>query len=300
MTSVAREKVGIIGIGLAGIAIAETLIKMGYDLVGYDIREERRVLFTGLGGTACPSVKDVVADCSRIILSLFDTATVKEVIFGEAGLLAVPSKLRCIIDTTTGDPEETKLIAEDLAANGIAYIDATLSGSSEQIRNRQAVFMVGGEQKAFSSSKDIFDAVTEKTFFLGVSGSGSKAKLATNLVLGLNRLVLAEGLHFAEILGLDIREFLLLLKTTPAYSVAMDTKGEKMIKGDYTAQAKVSQHCKDLDIILQYAQKEGEELPLAQIHRVILKELMDKGDGELDNSFVFQYFRMKSKKQNDV
>jgi 3-hydroxyisobutyrate dehydrogenase-like beta-hydroxyacid dehydrogenase len=287
------EKTGIIGIGLAGIAIAETLLKAGYKLVGYDIRKERMELFAGLGGITSLSLRDVAADCPRIILSLFDTKTVKEVIFGENGLLTAPSKPRCIIDTTTGDPEETSKIAEDLAAKGIAYMDATLSGSSEQIRNRQAVFMVGGNEKAFSSCRDIFDAVSEKTFYLGAPGNGSKAKLATNLVLGLNRLVLAEGLHFAGLIGLDIREFLPLLKATPAYSVAMDVKGEKMLNEDYTPQSKVSQHYKDLVMIQHYANIKKESLPLAQIHQDILKDLIDEGNGEKDSSFVFQYLKTK-------
>jgi len=287
------EKTGIIGIGLAGIAISETLLKAGYKLAGYDIRKERMELFAGMGGIAAQSSRDVAADCPRIILSLFDTKTVKEVIFGEAGLLTSPSKPRCIIDTTTGDPEETREIAEDLASRGIAYMDATLSGSSEQIRNRQAVFMVGGDEKAFSSCRDIFDAAAEKTFYLGAPGNGSKAKLASNLVLGLNRLVLAEGLHFAGILGLDIREFLPLLKATPAYSVAMDVKGEKMINDDYSPQSKVAQHYKDLLMIQHYAHMEKENLPLADIHEKILKDLIDEGKGDLDSSSVFRYLKTR-------
>jgi 3-hydroxyisobutyrate dehydrogenase-like beta-hydroxyacid dehydrogenase len=281
---------------LAGAAIAETLLKAGYQVVGYDISKERRDLFAAQGGAAVSSIK-IAADCPRIILSLFDTATVKKVVWGETGIVASLSRPYCIIDTTTGDPTETKRIAQDLAKNDIAYMDATLSGSSEQIRNRQAIFMVGGDEKIFYSCKDIFDAVAKKTFYLGASGNGSKAKLATNLVLGLNRLVLAEGLHFAEILGLDIREFLPLLKTTPAYSTAMDVKGEKMINGDYTPQSKVCQHYKDLVMILQYARKEKKDLPLARIHQRILKDLMDQGDGDFDSSFVFQYLRTKKQRK---
>ena len=288
---VAGEKTGLIGIGLAGIAIAETLIKAGYSLYGYDIRKERMDLFAGLGGNAASSIIDLAADCPRILLSLFDTENVKEVIFGSSGIMTAACKPRCIIDTTTGDPEETRRIAEELAAAGIGYMDATLSGSSEQIRNRKGVFMIGGDEKAFSSNRDIFDAISEKSFFLGPPGSGSKAKLATNLVLGLNRLALAEGLHFAEVLGLDLNEFLHLLKATPAYSTAMDTKGEKMINADYTTQAKVSQHSKDLDMILHYAHLEGEDLPMANVHQKILRSLMERGDGELDNSSVYKYFK---------
>jgi 3-hydroxyisobutyrate dehydrogenase-like beta-hydroxyacid dehydrogenase len=109
----------------------------------------------------------------------------------------------------------------------------------------------------------------------------------------LNRLVLAEGLHFAGILGLDIREFLPLLKATPAYSVAMDVKGEKMINEDYTPQSKISQHYKDLVMIQHYAHMKSENLPLARIHQKILKDLINEGNGDLDSSFVFHYLKTR-------
>jgi 3-hydroxyisobutyrate dehydrogenase-like beta-hydroxyacid dehydrogenase len=195
---------------------------------------------------------------------------------------------RYIIDTTTGDPDDTAALAERLRKQRIYLLDATISGSSQQVRNRETVFMVGGDKAAFEICQDIFRAITEKVFYLGPSGNGSKAKLASNLVLGLNRLVLAEGLVFAGKLGLEPQAFLELLKVTPAYSAIMDTKGKKMLNGDFTPQARLRQHHKDVSIILKYAERSGQELPLSKVHLDVLEKAVAAGDGDLDNSAVIR------------
>jgi 3-hydroxyisobutyrate dehydrogenase-like beta-hydroxyacid dehydrogenase len=157
--------------------------------------------------------------------------------------------------------------------------------------------MVGGDKAAFEACSNILEALSEKVFYVGPSGHGSKAKLASNLILGLNRLVLAEGLVFAEKLGLDLAAFLELLKTTPAYSAAMDIKGEKMLKGDFTAQARIRQHHKDVSLILKYAEKTGQELPLSKVHLDVLEKAITAGDADLDNSAVIKEIRRRSKDQ---
>ena len=156
--------------------------------------------------------------------------------------------------------------------------------------------MVGGDETAFKDCRDIFSALTEKVFYLGASGNGSKAKLASNLILGLNRLVLAEGLIFADKLGLELKGFLEMLKVTPAYSAAMDVKGKKMLDGDFTPQARIHQHHKDISIILKYAQKYGQELPLSEVHLDVLQKAIEAGDADLDNSAVIREIQRRQKR----
>ena len=142
---------------------------------------------------------------------------------------------------------------------------------------------------------DIFKSLGAKVSYLGASGNGSRAKLAGNLILGLNRLALAEGLVFAAKLGLEPRAFLELLKVTPAYSAAMDVKGKKMLEGDFTPQARLRQHHKDVSIILKYAENSGQELPLSKKHMEVLEKAIAAGDGELDNSAVIREIQRRGK-----
>jgi 3-hydroxyisobutyrate dehydrogenase-like beta-hydroxyacid dehydrogenase len=180
------------------------------------------------------------------------------------------------------------------APAGMWFLDATISGSSRQIADGKGVFMVGGDQGAFYACRSILGILSKKVFYMGASGSGSRAKLASNLILGLNRLALAEGLVFAEKLGLDAETFLNLLKQTPAYSAAMDTKGQKMIEGDFTAESRIRQHHKDVSLILKYAKKTHQQLPLSQVHLDILKKSIASGDGDMDNAAVICELRRRS------
>ena len=103
---------------------------------------------------------------------------------------------------------------------------------------------------SFAASSDIFEAIGQQTFHTGAAGTGAKMKLVTNLVLGLNRAALAEGLAFAGSLGLDLALSLAVMRGSAAYSRIMDTKGERMIRGDFAPDARLSQHLKDVRLIV--------------------------------------------------
>ncbi len=299
-------KIGLVGLGLVGTAIAERLLAEQFDVVGFDIDSTKCEHLEQLGGKAASNpakvaelvsaeAEAVAGQADRVVLSLPNTEVVLEVVEGPGGILEAKTLPRYIIDTTTGEPDETAALAQRLARQGIYFLDAPFSGSSRQLRDKEIVFIVGGDKKAFEECKDIFDALGEKVFYVGESGSGSKAKLAGNLILGLNRLALAEGLIFASKLGLDTQAFLELLKVTPAYSAAMDVKGKKMLDGDFTAEGRLRQHHKDVSIILKYAEKLGQKLPLSTVHLDVLKKAIEAGDGDLDNSAVIREIERRIK-----
>jgi 3-hydroxyisobutyrate dehydrogenase-like beta-hydroxyacid dehydrogenase len=115
-------------------------------------------------------------------------------------------------------------------------------------------------------------------------------KLVLNLVLGLNRAVLAEGLCYAAAAGVDPAAALEILKAGPAYSRVMDTKGQKMLAGDFTAEARLSQHLKDVRLILESGARAGASLPLSSVHRALLEKAEAAGFGAADNSAVIKAF----------
>jgi 3-hydroxyisobutyrate dehydrogenase-like beta-hydroxyacid dehydrogenase len=228
-----------------------------------------------------------------VVLSLLTSSVVRQVIEGDGGILQAEPLPELILDTTTGDPDETEKIAALLADRGIGYLDATISGSSAQIKNGEGVFTVGGPEEHFAASRGILEALTGKVFHVGPAGNGAKTKLVINLILGLNRVALAEGLAFAEALGFDLSNMLPLLAATPAHSRMMDSKGQKMVEGSFEPQARLSQHRKDVRLILDLARRAGQELPLSQAHLAILDAAVEAGDGDLDNSAVIQELRRR-------
>ncbi len=289
------SKIGLIGLGLVGQEIAERLISEQFDVVGFDIAPAKCEHLEQLGAKAVDNPAQVVEQTDRVILSLPNTDVVLKVVEGPDGILEAKTSPRYLIDTTTGDPDETAALAQRLAKKDIYFLDAPFSGSSRQVKDKEITFMVGGDKTAYEKCMDIFQTLAAEVFYLGASGNGSRAKLASNLILGLNRLALAEGLVFASKLGLDSKAFLELLKVTPAYSAAMDVKGKKMLDADFTTEGRLSQHHKDVSIILKYSEKLDQELPLSSVHLDVLKKAIEAGDGDLDNSAVIREIERRSK-----
>ena len=281
------ECIGLIGVGLMGTALTERLIIGGMRVVGYDVSPSRGRVLSGLGGQSAPDAAAVVRTCNRVILSLPDSTVVEQV------LDEVEEHLRkgqIVVDTSTGDPSRAAAFGDRLAESGVAYLDATVSGSSAQVRAAEVTVMVGGTDSAFRKCRDLFDLFARHAFRVGPCGSGSTMKLVTNLVLGLNRAALAEGLSFAKALGLDLGQALEVLRNSVAYSRIMDTKGAKMIHGEFEAQAKLSQHLKDVRLILAAGLGMGADLPLSRTHQEILEAAEAAGLGQLDNSAIIRVF----------
>jgi 3-hydroxyisobutyrate dehydrogenase-like beta-hydroxyacid dehydrogenase len=148
--------------------------------------------------------------------------------------------------------------------------------------------MVGGEARTFAACADIFTCLGGATFHTGGPGTGAKMKLVTNVVLGLNRAALAEGLALARGLGLDAAQALTIMHDGPAYSRIMDGKGQKMLTGNFAPEARLSQHLKDVRLILEHGHATGLPMPLSEAHRAILESAEAAGLGALDNSAIIQ------------
>ncbi len=279
---------GMIGLGLLGSALARRLLAAGYGVLGYDLSVERRNELNAAGGRAADAAVDVARACDVVVLSLPDADAVAKVI---AQLQPALRDGLLIVDTTTGDPAESAALGAKLAGQGVGFLDATIAGSSVQVRDGAAIVMVGGEASDFGSAREIISCFGKEVFHIGPWGSGARMKLVVNLVLGLNRAVLAEGLTLASALDLDLPTTLAILKASPAYSTVMDTKGPKMLSGDFAPQARLSQHLKDVRLILAAGAQTGARLPLSSVHRQLLEWAEEAGLGELDNSAVIRAFQ---------
>lgn len=283
------QTIGVIGLGLLGSALAKRLHKAGYDVVGYDLLAPRCQDWVDVGGRTLASVGEIAAACDTLVLSLPDADVVASVI-REIETNLRPGQL--VIDTTTGDPAGSVALGHALAQRGVRFLDATIAGSSVEALAGQAVVMAGGEETDFRSARDLLNCFAREVFYLGPWGSGTRMKLVVNLVLGLNRAVLAEGLTLAKALELDVDLTLAILKASPAYSTVMDTKGGKMLAEDFEPQARLSQHLKDVRLMLAAAERTATDLPLSVVHRHLLERAEAAGYGELDNSAIIRAFRV--------
>jgi 3-hydroxyisobutyrate dehydrogenase-like beta-hydroxyacid dehydrogenase len=276
-----------VGLGLLGTSVAERLLKGGWSVTGFDRDPGRLAALARLGGRPAAGARETLAAADRLVLSLPTTEDV------EAVLAEMGPALRTglvIVDTTTGDPDRTAALGAGLAARGIRYLDATVSGSSEQVRAVDVVLLVGGERATFEACADLFRCFARQWMYAGPWGAGARLKLVVNLVLGLNRAALAEGLAFARACGVDPELALDALRAGAAYSRVMDVKGRKMITGDFACQARLSQHLKDLRLILAAGRHAGAYLPLSAVHEQLLEPLEAAGLGSVDNAAIIRAF----------
>jgi 3-hydroxyisobutyrate dehydrogenase-like beta-hydroxyacid dehydrogenase len=284
------DAVGVIGLGLMGAALAERLLEGGYEVRVYNRTRHKADPLIARGAQWSDNPLTI---CKRVLISLYTTDTVEELLAQmDQGLNAG----QILIDTTTGNPEQTAALGARLAKRGVKYLDAPISGSSEQTRRREVTTIVGGPREAFEACRDVFDCFSRKTFHVGPCGSAAKMKLVSNLVLGLNRAALAEGLAFAQAIGLEAKKTLEVLMGSMAHSRIMDTKGHKMVEGDFSTQARLAQHLKDVRLILDAAVPAGLALPLTEAHRGLLEAAEDAGYGDADNSAVIQAFQTEAAK----
>ena len=280
-----KAPIGMIGTGLMGMALTERLLAHGYRVVVWNRTRTKAdpLLARGAAWSDNP-----LAVCERVIVSLYTTDVVDQVLEEmQAGLRAG----QIILDTTTGEPAQTAALGERLAAQGVRYLDAPISGSSEQTRRGEATVIVGGDPETFARCADLWRVMGQKVFHVGPCGSAAKMKLISNLVLGLNRVALAEGLAFAERIGVSPAAALEVMIGSMAYSRAMDVKGRKMVERDFTVQARLSQHLKDVRMMLQAATAAGLSLPLTEAHRQLMERAEAVGLGDLDNSAIIEVIR---------
>ena len=283
-----QSLLGIVGLGLMGTALFERCLAHGYRVRVWNRTPDKADPLLELGAEWS---ENPFADCERVLISLYSSDVVQQVLEQLApGLHAG----QILIDTTTGEPEQGAALADRLAAAGIAYLDAPISGSSDQTRRGEATVMVGGPRATFDACSDLWPILGQRVFYVGANGSAARMKLVTNLVLGLNRAALAEGLAFAEAIGVEPSAALEVLMGSMAYSRVMDVKGQKMLSGDFSVQARLSQHLKDVRLMLDAAAAAGLPLPLSTTHRQLLEQAEAAGWGPLDNSSIRNMWRRET------
>ena len=282
-----EQTIGLIGVGLVGSALAGRFLHAHRRVIGCDVSPDRLRELTALGGRAVSRAEEVFAAADTVVVSL----PTSEIAAGVLDAVSVPLHGKTILDTTTGEPEQMAALGLRLAARGARYLDATIAGSSAQVRAGEVIVMVGGDHDTVASCDELFRCFASRCFHVGPVGAGARMKLVVNLVLGLNRAVLAEGLCFAERFGVDPHQALEVLRAGPAYSRVMDTKADKMLDGDFTPQARLTQHWKDVRLILSAGERSGATLPLSTLHEKLLSDLDRSGFGGLDNSAIIKAFQ---------
>ena len=283
-------RAGVIGAGLMGTACTRRLLAAGFEVLACDVDEAKRKAIAQLGARAVASVAELARECRSIVIAVFNTDQVEQVVEGPDGVVhaAVSSGQEHIaICVSTCDPDRLAALAGRVAPHGVALLEVPISGTSGQVAAGEGVGLVGGSRRITDGAAEVLDAICPQRHYLGKVGNGSRAKLAVNLILGLNRAALAEGLVFAERLGLDRSAFLEVARGSAAYSQVMDVKGGLMARREYrNPLSRVDQSLKDFRLMLAQAQARGQDLPFASLYAAMLEDCSTHGEADWDNAAI--------------
>jgi 3-hydroxyisobutyrate dehydrogenase-like beta-hydroxyacid dehydrogenase len=284
--------VGIVGLGLIGAALSERLIEAGMEVIGFDIDSIKCSTLQETGGTVAASIPELSSRCPTIIIAVYSGAQA-EALFAEIEMGAGPAARPTVICTTTCAPDEIGRLARRAANNGIAFVEAPISGTSVEARDGAATALIGGDGAAVEAAGNVLEILCPHRLSTGAVGDACRTKLAINLILQTNRAALAEGLAFAERIGLDGRAFLAAACQSAAYSRVMDSKGEKMIAGDFRPQSHIAQTLKDAELILEEAARHDLHLPMTSAQAGLLRAAIELEGPQADSAAVISAIRQR-------
>jgi len=276
------KRIGIIGVGLLGSAVASRLLKGGFVVAAYDTRPEQVKALQAQGLIAAASIAEAAAEADAVFTILPSLESVEATILGTGGLIETAPQNCTVIQMSTVSPNLTRRLGNAVAAKTLGFLDAPMSGTSAMVERGDCAIFVAGDRSRAEACQPIFDAIARKTHYVGDAGMASLAKLATNLLVGLNTAALAEALVLGAKGGLAPGVLVEILKESAGASKMVDVRGPLMVSHRFDAQMKVDLFLKDFKLILEEGRRLEVPLPLTSVTQQLATATAVAGRGEED------------------
>ena len=262
-TSGAADSIGFIGLGLLGQAMALRLAAQGCALIVWNREPERSDALAAAGATVAASPREVAQRCRVVCLCVLDANAVHAVMFGADGVSGAAPRERIVVDFSTIDPDETRAIATQAAAAGVAWVDAPVSGGPAAAADGTLTVMVGGKPDVVNRIDAIVRRVAGKVTHVGDVGSGQAMKVINQALVGATFVLLAETLALVRSLGLPAHAVPSCLEGGLADSVALQRAWPRMVNEDFSPPTgRAGQMLKDLKNVDALARAGGLDLQL--------------------------------------
>jgi 3-hydroxyisobutyrate dehydrogenase len=288
------DRVGFIGLGTMGSAMAANIVRAGFPLTVWNRTAGRAPELAGLGASFAETPAAVAADSDIVVICVSDTPDVESVLFGAAGVAAGAREGTLVIDCSTIAPSGSWKFAERLDGLGLAMVDAPVSGGSEGARNATLTIFVGGHERDVERARPVLTAMGRTITHVGPIGAGQAVKAVNQVILAGAYLGVAEGIVLAIKAGLDVSQVIEALGGGAAQSWVLANRSGRMVDNDYPLGFKLSLHRKDLGIALGLADQLGVSLPLAAMTAALESGLIAQGHGDDDMSAVARAIRQLS------
>ena len=275
--------IGFIGLGLMGCPMALHLEMAGHALHLWARRPESLAPFSTVNAKSYGSPAEVAASADVVFTMVADAPDVDQVCFGEGGLVSGAKKGLIVVDMSTINPNAARSIGERLAAQGLVFLDAPVSGGEVGAINATLTFMVGGDAAAFETVRPLFEKMGKSVTLIGASGAGQVAKACNQILTGVGVLAVAEAFNFAAKSGVDPAKVREALLGGFAYSKILENHGQRMLDRNFKPGFKAWMHQKDLRIVMEEAHRMGLMLPSAAATAQVFNAIVGSGMGEEDS-----------------
>lgn len=285
------ERIGFVGLGTMGAAMAASLIRAGAHLTVWNRTPGRAAALVEAGAAEGTSPADVAARSDVTVICVSDTPDVAAVLFGPDGVAEGAPRDSLVIDCSTISPVATRAFGLRLAEKGIGMVDAPVSGGSEGARHGTLTIFAGGAEGDVARARPILQAMGKTITHLGDLGSGQAAKAVNQVIISGVYLSVAEGILLGMKAGLEPRKLVEALSAGSAQSWVLTNRSGRMIDDEYPLGFRLALHRKDLGIALGLAEAVRAGLPVAQLTATLEDELMADGHGDEDMSVVAHLIR---------
>lgn len=292
-------KIGFIGTGVMGAAIASNLLQAGNELTVFNRTKSKTADLVAAGATWADTPKKV-AEVSEVVFSMVGFPTdVEQVYFADDGIFAGSKKGTILIDMTTSKPSLTQKIAEHGERNGIHVLDAPVSGGDVGAKNATLTVMVGGNESTYQQVKPLFEKISKKVTLFGPAGSGQHAKMANQIMIAGTMTGLTETLLYTKAAGLDPRKVLNALSAGGAQNWSLSNYGPRILQDDYTPGFFARHFLKDLRIALQEADRMGLDLSATANAKRLYEVMVDVyGLGDQGTQGLINIYSKTTKENN--
>jgi 3-hydroxyisobutyrate dehydrogenase-like beta-hydroxyacid dehydrogenase len=271
-------RIAFLGLGIMGRPMASNLAKAGHEVTVWNRSPGQDVE----GAKTAASPADAARGAEVIWMCVADTKAVESVLFGPQGVNESLTDGQIIVDSSTISPAATRRFAERVAAKGVQYVDAPVTGSKVAAEGGTLIFIVGGEEATIEKLKPLFAATGKKIFRMGETGKGEAAKLAMNLQIAVIYEGFAEALTLATKLGVDAETMLPLIEASMVRSGVVDYKAPFVLKRDFSANFPLRLMRKDIRLALEAAKEARVKLPALETVEEIYDLAIEDGNENLD------------------
>ena len=255
---------GVIGLGSMGLGMAQSMVKRGISVAGFDINAAAVATLAEAGGSGAASVADVAKNADVLLVVVVNAAQTDSVLFGEKGAAVAMKPGSVIISSATMAPDDARRLAAKAETLGLLYLDAPISGGAAKAAIGQLTVMASGTQETFKRARPVLDAIAATVYELGdAAGIGASFKMVNQLLAGVHIAAACEAVTFAKKLGLDLPMVYKVITASAGNSWMFENRVPHILDGDYTPRSAVEIFTKDLGIVSDMGRREKFPLQIA-------------------------------------